>query len=155
MSTAALPAVLSALVTLFTTAAATEGAGVVVYDGPNVASTATLETITVGSDDSAPQDFQSGSESQEWRTLGATAKTVQGLVACTVLVQSGTADVPSRRARAFAILALCETALRGDIDLTGGSIQWTGVDSITLRQQQTTDGSVVRLTFSVNYHGRI
>lgn len=152
MATAAIFDVIDALVALFTANVPT---GVVVFDGPDVASSAALEQVTVGSDDSIPGDMRTGREDQEWASIGGVSKNARGSVLCTLHAQSGSADVKTVRDRAKAILTACENALRGDIDLTAGSILYTGLESLDLRQTTTTDGVVVRIVFSVSYRARI
>lgn len=152
MSTAAIFGVIDALVTRFTSSAPT---GVVVFDGPSVNSPSTLEAVIVGSDDVLPGDYRTGREDQVWRSVGAVSKDATGTVTCAVLAQNGTTNVPERRARAAAILATLETALRNDIDLDGGSVLYTGLSTIEVRQQLTNDGAVVRIVFLVNYRARL
>lgn len=152
MATAALFDVIDGLVSLFTAQVPT---GVVVFDGPDLRSSSAREAVIVGCDDAVPGDYRSGREEQEWATIGATKRNARGSVMNSLHVQTGDMDVKTRRDRAEVILAACENALRGDIDLTGGSILYTGLDSVELRQQATTDGLVIRILFVVSYRARI
>lgn len=151
----AIPAVVNGLVTLFNTAGAALTPTVPVFDGPDLAASSAQESITVGADDLVAADMQSANEAQEWATIGATSKNVNGNVLCLVLCQSGATAVAPLRARAFTILGACESALRTDIDLDGLPVWWTGLNAVDLRQQQATSGAVVRVPFRVTYRARI
>lgn len=153
MATSALFAVIDALVALFDSNKPT---GVIVFDGPDIRSSSALEAIIVGyTGDDVSGDYRSGREEQEWASIGAVSKNARGSVACCVHVQSGGSDVKTLRDRGKVLLDACENALRGDVDLTGGSILFTGLESVELRQQTTDAGVIVRLTFTVSYRARI
>lgn len=153
MATSAVFAVIDALVALFN---ANKPTGVVVFDGPDIQSSAALEAIIVGySGDDVPGDYRSAREEQEWATIGAVSKNARGSVSCCIHVQQGGSDVKTLRDRSKVVLDTCENALRNDVDLTGGSILFTGLESVDLRQQTTDAGVIVRIVFTVSYRARI
>jgi len=157
MATSKVPAVIDYLVTTFT-AATTLGAAtppVAVYDGPLVTQEPAQLLLFVGIDDPDSDEAPtSASSEQSWASLGKQAKNEQVTVFCTAESWGGDTDVKAIRTTAYGIVAAVEDLLRADVML-GGLFQFGQVTGLTLRQNQTTQGAVARVTFQIEGQARI
>ncbi len=156
-STSKVPAVIDYLVTTFQAAntLGTATPAVAVYDGPPVTQEPAELLLFVGIDDPDTDEAPtSASSEQSWAALGAQAKTEQISIFCTAESWGGDTDVKAIRTAAYGIVAAVENLLRGDVML-GGLMQFAGVTGLTLRQNQTTQGAVARVTFQIEGQARI
>ena len=143
-------AVCLALTALWTAALTT----VRVADGPQANSDATADWLFVGADGDAPDEGMEGaSVDQSWMAF---AKTMQETaeVTCAVVSVAGDTDIPSLRARAYAILASAETALRAD-PLLGGLVMQSYISAHQYMPAQTTQGAKARVVFTVTYQAQL
>lgn len=159
MTTSRVPDVIDYLVTAFT-AAVTLGAAdppVVVYDGPVVTLEPAELVLFVGIDDAEGIGAAVGATAeQQWAALGKMARDELLTVFCVAQAWSGDRDVRTARVAAFGIVAAVEDIVRGDAAL-GGLVQFVnpGVTGLTLRQNNTPDGAIAEVAFSINGKARI
>jgi hypothetical protein len=149
-----LPAILDYLVNLFTTAGTVGGAGVSVYDGPQITQEPAQRVLWVGLDDPDADEPETASSETPWAALGAQAKNEQFTVWCAAEAWGGETEVAAIRTTAFGIYNAAEALLRGDVML-GGLVQFQGVAGVLLRQNQTTQGAVARVSFRIEGQARI
>ena len=143
-------AVCLALTALWTSALST----VRVVDGPQANSDAASDWLFVGADGDAPDEGMEGaSVDQSWMAF---AKTMQetGEITCAVVSRAGDTDIPSVRARAYAILASAETALRAD-PLLGGVVMQSYVSAHQYIPVITQGGCKARVVFTVTYQAQL
>lgn len=127
--------------------------GVEVKDGPQVDSQSANEWLWVGYDGGAPDEGNAMAEAEEdWMTFGTKQETNR--VKNAILVHSGDTTIPTVRARAFAILATAETALRADRTL-GGIVMHALLTGHQYYPAITTAGAKVRVVFTVTYQAQI
>ncbi len=141
--------VLTALVSTFTAALPDVG----VYDGPPVTSPGDTDWVIVGHD-ATPDSIADMTVDQSWVDLACTRRQETGEVVCCVLSQTGDTDLQVRRARAFVLLAACETAVAADMTL-GGVVTSAQFARGTARQMQNKLGSAVVASFTVAYRAHI
>ena len=157
MTTSRVPAVIDYLVAAFQ-AAATLGAAsppVAVYDGPVVTSEPAQQLLFVGMDDPDTDEAPTSAQSEQaWAALGKQAKNEQVTVFCTAESWGGDTDVKKIRDAAYGIVVAVEALLRADVML-GGLMQFSGITGSTLRQNQTTQGAVARVSFQIEGQARI
>ena len=154
MAASKLPAILDYLVSLFTTASTVGGTGVSVYDGPTVTQEPAQRILWVGIDDPDTDEPETASSETPWAGLGAQAKNEQVTVWCAAEAWGGETEVAAIRTAAFAIYNAAEALLRADVML-GGLVQFPGVAGVVLRQNQTTQGAVARVSFRIEGQARI
>ena len=148
-STSRIPAVISALVSTFTTAMPTA----TVYDGQWL-TTPDGDYLTVGW---TPNGEQPTGHQQWDASLGNKARGEEIDIPCYVDSYSGDTDTATRRNAAFALLAAAENALRADLTL-GGAVPQPGyaeLGSYELHQEQTEAGLAVGVIFHVLVTTRI
>ncbi len=143
-------AVCLALTALWTSALTS----VQVADGPQANSDASNDWLFVGADGDAPDDGnEAAAVDQSWMAF---AKTMQETaeVTCAVVSVAGDTDIPSVRARAYAILASAETALRAD-PLLGGVVMQAYVSAHQYIPVITQGGCKARVVFTVTYQAQL
>ena len=126
--------------------------GVQVADGPQANSDASNDWLFVG-DDAADEGNEAAAVDQSWMAF---AKTMQetGEVTCAVVSRAGDTDIPAVRARAYAILATAETALRAD-PLLGGVVMQSYVSAHQYIPVITQGGCKARVVFTVTYQAQL
>lgn len=80
--------------------------------------------------------------------LGLTANTTAFDIACLVSVLRGDEDAKAVRDRAFAMFDAIDALIRADTGL-GGAVMDSRVEFVDFDQQQTTDGAVATVAFTV------
>jgi hypothetical protein len=156
MAASKLPQILDYLAATFTAAATLGGATppVAVYDGPVLTQEPAQRVLWVGLDDPDADEPETASAETPWASLGAQAKTEQFQVWCAAEAWGGETDVAAIRTVAFGIYNAAEAVLRADVML-GGLAQFCGVAGVVLRQNQTTQGAVARVSFRIEGQARI
>ncbi len=141
-------AVCLALTALWTSALTS----VQVADGPQANSDASNDWLFVG-DDAADEGNEAAAVDQSWMAF---AKTMQetGEITCAVVSRAGDTDIPSVRARAYAVLATAETALRADPYL-GGVVMQSYVSAHQYIPVITQGGCKARVVFTVTYQAQL
>ncbi|MEU8717482.1 hypothetical protein [Streptomyces sp. NPDC048663] len=130
-------------------------ATVKVVDGPLVTDSASEEWLFVGYDGDSEGDFVTATTQQEWAGIGAKKKTEEIVLTCSILVQRGSTDVRSCRARTYEIFAAVESFLRADPGLGFSTPTVCAVGEHTFHQEQTEAGMQGRLPFTVTCTTRI
>lgn len=119
----------------------------VTYDGPPVTGDAPLTYATVG--------YVFGEDSGgDWRTDTTNSMQIEeaGSVRGEIVAATGSADIATVRAQAFAIASAFEAAVRADRRLGGAlSAQGTATLRFDVVPAQTTSGAAQRLPFSLDY----
>lgn len=142
----------ASLVTLFQAAMP---AGVKVHRGPRGRTANQKQYVLVGTDggttgvESGDDSAMSAEQQQSDKGPGGW-RDESGQVTCSVWVWTGSskADVP--RADAQALYEACEAAVYGDRTL-GGLTRLSEVTRVSIREEQTSNGPVVRVVFAVDY----
>lgn len=138
------PAVLDALVALW---GGTPQLAGMVRDGPIPVDSADLDVLSVGHDDDDDQGTStSGAILPEG--MGSRPDREQFTVTCLIAVANGAGDIRAARARAFELLSHASEALTADRTL-GGIVMRAHLQTMSLRQQQTSGGAQARLEFTV------
>jgi len=155
MPTSALPAAIDALVSILD--ASSGLAGVDVVDGPPADDVATNDFLAVGW--SGTED-QAAEIVQDFNAVGGRTRNEELTIACVIDVWSGDDGFATVRDRAFAILGAVETALRStdlspEAPTLNGTVLWAHLTTGDVSQQQSNDGALVGLNFSLTCRARI
>lgn len=145
-------AVILALTAMWQAAPALEGVRVV--DGPQANSEASPDWLFVGADGDAPDEGNEAAVIEQSFMAFAKTKQEDGEVTCAVVSVRGDTDIPSARARAYAVVSAAEDALRTDLTL-GALVMHAFVSAHQYMPAQTTDGARVRVVFTVTYKAQI
>lgn len=145
-------AVILALTALWQAAPALDTAEVV--DGPQANSDASNDWLFVGFDGDLPDEGNEAAVVQQ--SLMAFMKTKQedGEVTCAVVSRRGDIDVPTARARAYALMSAAEDALRTDMQL-GGLVMHAFLSAHQYIPVITQGGCKARVVFTVTYQAQI
>ncbi|MFD9943199.1 hypothetical protein ACFWYW_14600 [Nonomuraea sp. NPDC059023] len=149
MAPSRVPAVLDALVARFTTALPSTP----VMDGPQVTDDVLLDVVHVGWD--GDDDGLAAETTQEWSGLGGAHKTEQILITCAIVCWDGRTSARAVRQRAYALFAAVEAALRSNPGLGLPPPTIAAITTGRLHQEQTDDGALARLPFTVAITTRI
>lgn len=148
MTTSAIYQVVAALAAGFTSATTAA-----VFDGYPDTDDPGLAYVAVGVPD--PNDdnaADSASSQQEWREIGAHARTEDGTVSCVVVVTDPDGRASAARAGVKAITDDLETWLRANPDLGVDQVMWAGYGSTTnLQQDLDKSGATAQVVFEVAY----
>lgn len=146
------PAVLDALVTLFTTQLA---ADVTVADGPLVTDDPLEQVVCVGWDGDDTGDGQAVEWAQEYVGLGAPVKDESFQVTCVAICWDGGDDMRAARNNVYTLFATIEAAVRADKSLGLGPPSIAAITIGRLHQEANSDGVQARLPFVVDVTTRI
>jgi hypothetical protein len=154
-ATSRVPALIDCLVNAFT-AASTLGAAtppVSVFDGPPTTADPAPLALHVGMDDLFSDQPPVSATSEQIRQGLANKRQETVTVHCAAVAWAGTDDMRTVRTAAFAILAAAEDLIRGNTDGFGGNAgaALPGVSGITLQQNNTAQGAVAQVTFTVTF----
>ena len=153
MSAPAFSSVLSSVITALR--ASSSFTNVRIFDGVEIDQSYPGDAVAVGHDGSLEADeIHAGDFRQEYAPIGAKSKMEDGSLNCFLWSWDGASDVSARRARAYALLASCEQAIRSDPSL-GGVCLYANLETVTTKYRQTTAGAVVMITFVITYRARI
>lgn len=160
MATTRVPDVIDYLVTLFsgdvTLGTAPAPNTVAVYDGPSLAQTPTQLNLYIGLTDPDADEPIGANAEASWAGQGKQSVNEAITIHCCAEAWSGETDVRTLRVAAYGIYGAVQNLIRGDVQLSGGVLWWDPVSGETeLRQNQTTQGVVVKLLFHIDAHARI
>ena len=154
MATSAVPAALSALVTILQSAPGLEG--VRVSDGPPVTDLSDLDQLFIGWQ---PDTETAVSLDQDFAGAGARTRDERFDIACYAEARSGDTDIAARRARVFELLGEVENALRASdaaptAPTLNNTVLWAHLTVGNLTQIQR-EGSLAGVAFVVRCQARI
>ncbi|MEU1474520.1 hypothetical protein [Streptomyces sp. NPDC005760] len=154
MSLSAVPAAVDALLAILRTGL--DPNELTVMDGPALTDVPG-DVVFVGYQ---PGDSVAVNVQQAFAYAGARRRDEEFLIHGLIESRSGDTDMQARRARTFEILGLIETALRAtDAQPTAptlnGTVLWAHLTSGDLTQEQTPDGAVVGLAWTISCQARI
>ena len=141
------PAAITGILAAFRTSPALGLAEVPVRDGPQLTAEPGLEAVAVGYTGDQAQDIVTGTASPEG--LAVLPDRERYAVTCCIEVLDGEGNMADARARAYAIHAACGAAIAVDHTL-GKAVLSASLGIGSLRQQQTANGLLARITFPVN-----
>jgi hypothetical protein len=142
------------LTAIWQAATATTLTGVQVVDGPQANSVAANDWLFVAFDGDVPDEGNEAIAATQDLMAFARTKQEDAEVTCAVVCRRGDTDVPTARARAYAIFSAAEDVLRADMQL-GGLVMHAFVSAHQYSPAQTAQGARVRLTFTVTYKAQI
>jgi len=122
-------------------------AGVEIHDGPAVTASAALEAVIVGwygiKGDALAVEA-------EITSAGLTAHPGREVYAilCAVMVRDGSGDIAAARARAYALVSSCGSAIANDQKL-GGAVMLARLGRVSLAQSQDPQGALAVIEFTV------
>lgn len=155
MATSAVPGAVSALLAIAQAAAGFEG--VPITDGPPTGDMADQEFVAIGWQ---PDSEESVQITQVFAYAGARSRDEEFSILCWIDTWTGDADVSARRARAFELLGVLETAIRASggsptAPTLNGTVLWSELTSAVLKQANTDKGVRAGIAFSVACRSRI
>ncbi|WP_326808176.1 hypothetical protein OHB04_22825 [Streptomyces sp. NBC_01775] len=155
MATSRAGAAIDALLSI--TRAAPALADVAVVDGPPVTNVSNRRRLYVGW---SPGADQAVDIVQDFATAGARRRDEDFSIACYVEVRGGEKDMALRRAEVFALLAAVEDVLRAtdaapEAPTLGGVVLWAHLTAGALMQEQSSDGALAGIPFTVSCRARL
>jgi hypothetical protein len=147
-------AVCLALTALWQAAMSGTLSGVQVVDGPQVNSDPSSDWLFVAFDGDQPDEGNEAVVATQDLMAFAKVKQEDAEVTCAAISVRGDADVPSARARAFAIVSAAEDLLRTDMQL-GGLVMHAFVSSHQYIPVITQGGCKARVVFTVTYKAQL
>lgn len=156
MATSRAPAAVAALLTILNAAAAL--AEVRIVDGPPAVNLTERDVIYVGWQPSAENNAVA--LSQDFNAAGARTRDENFVVSGYIESRGGDKDMSVRRVRVFEILAAVEDALRATdaaptAPTLNGTVLWSHLTAGDLFQEQSNDGALAGLNFSVSCRARL
>ncbi|MER7814081.1 hypothetical protein [Streptomyces sp. NPDC096153] len=156
MLTSRVPAAVDSLLAILRAAPALEGVRVV--DGPEPVNQTERHRIYIG--------WQGGeggpavSLLQDFNGAGARTRDEDFTISCYAETRGGDKDMAVRRTRAFELVAAVETALRAtdaapEAPTLNGTVLWAHLTTGDLTQDQTTNGALAGVAFTVSCRARI
>ncbi|MFF8659463.1 hypothetical protein [Streptomyces huasconensis] len=155
MTTSRVPAAVDALLAILRASPAL--AGVSICDGPVAVNLTDRRRLYVGW---APGSEQAVELQQEFASAGARTRDEVFSIACYAEARAGDKDMALRRTAVFAIVAAVEAALRATVaapeaPTLNGTVLWSELTTGNLTQEQTQDGALAGLAFTVSCRARI
>ncbi|MFF9898500.1 hypothetical protein [Streptomyces longispororuber] len=155
MATSRVPAAITALLAILRAAPALAGVGV--YDGPVAVNLSERRRLYIGW---APGSEQAVELSQQFASAGARTRDEDFDIACYAEARAGDKDMALRRTAVFEIVAAVESALRASdaapqAPTLNGAVLWSQLSTGNLIQEQTQDGALAGLAFTVSCRARI
>lgn len=144
MATSSIAAATDALVAIVRAASSVDDSAI--FDGPPITDEPN-DFICIGA---LPGDGggEAISGEQTAQTLGNARRSEVYAIQCYISCYGGDTNMSVRRLRAFALFAEIETAIRSNGTLTS-TVMFAEIGSTGVMQEQTEDGIVVTLSFSV------
>lgn len=155
MATSAVPAAIDALLAILS---AEEGlSGVRVLDGPPTGDMSDEEYVAIGWQ---PDSEDAVQMVQDFNAAGARTRDEDFTILCWLDTWTGDSDVRARRARAFALLAVIEDAIRASgasptAPTLSGTVLWAHLTGALLKQANTDQGVRAGITFTISCRARI
>ena len=156
MTTSRVPALVDYLVAQFT-AAATLGAAtppVLVFDGPPTTGDPAPLALHVGMDDVFTDTAPTSATSEQTAVGLAQKREELATIHLAAVAWAGTDDMKTVRTSAYAIAAAVEDLVRADTAvqaLAGAALARPGVSGMVLQQNNTTQGAVAQVSFTISY----
>ena len=155
MATSAVPGAIGALLAILRADAGLSG--VQVLDGPPVRDMADQDYVAVGWQ---PDGDESAQIAQDFASAGARTRDEDFAVSCWIDTWTGDSDMSTRRARAFALLAVVENAIRASggspmAPTLDGTVLWAHLTNAVLKQANTDQGVRAGIAFSITCRARI
>lgn len=155
MATSRVPAAVDALLAILRASAALSGVSVV--DGPPTTNLSDLDHVFVGYQPNVEAAVQLA---QSFNAAGARTRDEDFGIACYAEARSGDTDMQARRARAFALVAAVEEALRATdaaptAPTLNGTVLWSHLTAGNVFQGQRDSGAVAGVEFTVTCRARI
>ena len=139
------PAAISGLLTAF---AREPGlAGVEIHDGPAVTASAALEAIIVGWYGIKGDALAVEAEITPAGGIAHPGREIYAIL-CAVMVRDGSGDIAAARARAYALVSACGSAIAADQKL-GGAVMLARLGRVSLQQIQDDQGALAIVEFTV------
>lgn len=153
MTASTIPAVIDALVTLFSGALGATN----VIDGPGVTDAKITDYVVVGvSDPDADSIGESATSVQGWAWLGHVQRDETIVVHCVAVSWNGDTNQQQARNSVFSMLGTVTTAIQSDPTFAVGGVLWCqGVTHVALHQLQDAEGAIAFLPFDVTIRSRI
>ncbi|MET4925466.1 hypothetical protein P3L51_24455 [Streptomyces sp. PSRA5] len=157
MKTSAVPGAIDALLSICRAAPALAVDQVLIIDGPPVGDMSDQDIVAIGWN---PGDEPGADLTQDFAYAGARTRDEDFNVTGWIESWSGDGDVQPRRARAFELLGVIETAIRASGTNTtaptlGGAVQWAHLTRGQLQQFNTDQGIRVGIAFTVTCRARL
>ncbi|MFZ3569958.1 hypothetical protein ACOKM5_23410 [Streptomyces sp. BH097] len=155
MATSRVGAAVDALLAILRAAPALADAEVI--DGPPAVNYTSRRRLYVGW---APGADQAAAIEQSFNSAGARTRDENFTITGYAEVRAGDKDMALRRAAVFELLAEVEDALRAtdaapEAPTLGGVVLWAHLTAGSLTQDQTSDGALAGLAFTVTCRARI
>lgn len=155
MPTSRVPDAIDALVDMCTAASAL--ADVTVSDGPPLSDLADEQQLSIGW---SPDVTNAATITQDFASAGARRRDEDFAVSCYAEVRSGDIDMRAVRRAVFNLVAVVEQSLRAtdeepEAPTLRGTVLWAHLTTGDLTQQQTDDGALAGLTFTISCHARL
>jgi hypothetical protein len=136
--------------------AATLGAAtppVLVFDGPPTTADPAPLALHVGMDDLFSDQAPTSATSEQIRQGYGQHRQETVTIHCAAVAWAGTDDMRTVRTAAFAIVAAVEDLIRTDASKFGGNADQgsPGVSGGTLQQNNTAQGAVAQVTFTITF----
>jgi len=122
-------------------------AGVEIHDGPAVTESAALEAIIVGWYGISGNDLAVEAEISSAGLADHPGREVYAIL-CAVMVRDGSGDIAAARARAYALVSACGSAVGADQRL-GGAVMAARLGRVSLAQSQDSLGALAVIEFTV------
>ncbi|MFE0875353.1 hypothetical protein ACFW4X_10795 [Streptomyces smyrnaeus] len=155
MATSRAGAAIDALLSILRAAPAL--ADVAVVDGPPTQNLTKGKRLYVGW---SPASDQAADITQSFASAGARRRDEDFSIACYLEVRSGDTDMAAKRASAFTLLAAVEDVLRAtdsapEAPTLDGTVLWSQLTAAGLDQDQTQNGALAGIPFTVTCRARI
>ena len=122
-------------------------AGVEIHDGPAVTESAALEAVIVGWYGAKGDALAVEAEISPAGLAAHPGREVYAIL-CAAMVRDGSADMAAARARAYALVSACGSAIAADQKL-GGAVMMARLGRVSLQQIQDTGGALAIVEFTV------
>ena len=160
--TSRLPALMDYLVNLFTSAATLGAAAapntVTIFDGPATTLLDAPLKLYVGWTDPDNPNGEPGADSQQtWAALGRLGRDETVTIHCCAEAWSGSDTIQTQRVACTGITAAVEVLMQSDTTQFGGNVLFPdpGLTNVSLPQNNTDHGALVRQTFDLVFRCRI
>jgi hypothetical protein len=152
MVTSAIPGVIDALLAVATAALP----GVTVIDGFDPTDAGMPDSLQIGVDSDADGLATAATAAQAWANANYRAVDEEGDVMCLARSWRGEAVQKAARDGAYATLDGLAAALQADPSLGLPYLLWTRFgSSVTFEQDNTEDGALATVTFSIHFRARL
>jgi hypothetical protein len=128
---------------------------VTVYDGPRLEQTPTQRNLYVGMTDPDADEPIGANSEKAWASLGKQAINEDLTIHCCAEAWSGETDTRTLRLQAYGIVSAVETLIRADPMLGGLVLFCQPAAGEELRQDQGSQGVLVKVLFRIDAKARL